>query len=126
MEVYSYDSEYTVTNTIANITPHLPAAVIGIAPQTKQQNTTTFVTFFLQNTDIINLLVHHGALKKGTFDCFCQDILPSSLFYVTSLLSTTQNSPTNEYTIRVTNFVMYQSISFPGVKGEGSFVLYFV
>lgn len=46
MEVYSYDSEYTVTNTIANITPHLPAAVIGIAPQTKQQNTTTFVTFF--------------------------------------------------------------------------------
>lgn len=63
MEVYSYDSEYTVTNTIANI-PHLPAAVIGIAPQTKQQNTTMFVTFFLQNTDIINLLVHHGALKK--------------------------------------------------------------
>lgn len=47
MEVYSYDSEYTVTNTIANI-PHLPAAVIGIAPQTKQQNTTMFVTFFTE------------------------------------------------------------------------------
>lgn len=47
MEVYSYDSEYTVTNTIANI-PYLPAAVIGIAPQTKQQNTTMFVTFFTE------------------------------------------------------------------------------
>lgn len=46
MEVYSCDSEYTVTNTIANIIPHFPAAVIGIAPQTKQQNTTTFCNLF--------------------------------------------------------------------------------